>query len=215
MSENSEKQFRASMDWDLVLGPIPFEDESFNDNDEEFKSALKEARRRLLISIARKKVLQEAADGMYDGKTFKVSELLGKTQNRTKSRLITLSLEPFSPNEIPDRVKFYNSKINKIKFLVKGTKWVYEQRGECDESKFTGVHIHILAPKTKKYPNEIIRDLSMNLKVAKNFIHIIDVITEDADKYLLGEKQGSKKQLRQKYDAIMRSEFNLEKFYLK
>jgi len=214
MSENSEISTRVRMDWDLVLGPVPFIDDDISIYEEEIESALKEARRRLFISACKKKVYEEAASGKYDVETFKVSEHLVKPQ-KIKSRLITVSLEPFPPNEIPDRVKFYNSKINKIKFLVKGTKWVYEQRGDSDETKFTGVHIHILAPKTKKYPNEIIRDLSTHFKISKNFINIIDVITEDADQYLLGEKKGSKKQLRQKYDDIMRTEFFLEKFYLK
>lgn len=212
MSENSEFKNTRIQEWDLVLGPIPFDEELHDEHDEFFESAVKEAKRRFMISLAMKKVRHDAASGLYDGTAFKVSEMI---QNTQKARMITVSLPPFSPNEISDRVSFYNKKLTKMKFLVTGTKWVYEQRGDSDETKYTGIHIHIIAPKTKKFPNEIIRDMSKQLNISNNFINIIDVRLQDADNYLLAEKKGAKKQSRQKYDIIMRTEFNIEKVYLK
>jgi hypothetical protein len=214
MSENSEFSLNIRnsrvQDWDLVLGPIPFELEKHCEKDEDYQLAYKEAKRRYLIQLANKKVREDAAKGLFDGQHFKISEMIPKTQNR--GRMITVSLPE---GDISSQVTSINKKLFKMKFLGKGTKWVFEQRGTDDQTKNTGLHIHIVAPRTKKYPNEIIRDMSTQLSVAQNFINIIDVVMEDADKYLLGEKKGAKKQARQVYDDKMRSEFSIEKFYQK
>lgn len=215
MSENSEFKNSRVQDWDLVLGPIPFGLDDNDENDEFYKLAYKEAKRRYLISLANRKVKEDAANGLFDGKQFKVSEMTRQTQNSSRGRMITISLPHIDEENITSSVAFYNKKLNKMKFIVQGSKWVYEQRGDSEANKFTGIHIHLIMPRTKKYPNEISRDMSKQLNVANNFINIIDVRLEDADKYLLGEKKTTKKQLRQKFDQIMRSQFNIEQFYQK
>lgn len=166
------------------------------------------------MSIALKaKVMAELKSGIHDVGPFKFSEELRKND---KSRMITLSLPPITSKNISETVDFYNKIIMSRKFLTKGTRWVYEQRGETKETYLSGLHIHILAPKTKKYPNEIARDLATPTGLAANFINVIEVNTVDCYGYLIDQnKKEEYKKRRIIFDNIMRTEFKIQNFYLK
>lgn len=166
--------------------------------------------RRKVQLLMKHHIDRQLREGVHDTELYKYSEMLKKEGENKPVRFITLSL---SGDNVLECVDYWNKYFQSRKWLPKGTKWVYEQRGDNDQTYLSGLHIHVIMPRTKKKPSEIIRDIHEQTQLAKNFIDIRDRTSDHCEKYLFTEKKPVYKKTRQVYDAKMRSEFKLKSFY--
>jgi hypothetical protein len=173
------------------------------------KKCYDEALRIRLRSMMKKVIDQEIIDGVHDNPDWKFSEMAKKS--KSESRMITISL----PDNVYDKLEEFNKIIRTRKFLMKSTMWVYEQRGDNEDNMGKGLHIHILCPRTDKYPVEIKRDLAKPFNITKNFVHIRDIDTDIGKNYLLGGKQEESKKIKMYYDKVMRAKYHIEEYYTK
>lgn len=174
--------------------------------------AYQEALNKVKVALLKQQVLDEIRSGIHDFGSLKYSEMLRKSEGEV--RLVTISLDDKKFDDIKEAVDYCNRVIMKLKFIPKLSHWVYEQRGYDKETMGNGLHIHLIMPKTKKYPNEICRDLARPLQIAQNFVHVKTLPAEAAEKYLFGEKKDSKRD-KQRFDAVMREHYGLKDKYIK
>lgn len=174
-----------------------------------------EALNRSMVRLLMKnKVKEELLSGKHDSGLNKFSEWAKNETEMEPVRFITLSLPQYKKKEITERIAFWNDYLSTRKWLRKAS-WCWEQRGETDASYLTGIHIHLVTPVSKKPPGEIIRDISVQTKLEKQFIDIKNRTAGHCFNYLLTEKKPEYKKLRQKYDEKFRDEFKIEKICTK
>jgi len=143
---------------------------------------------------------------------------LAKLTVITKNHLF-LTINP--PPEI-DICKFqtYIKRIVNKKWIIKYL-LCYEQRGENDETKGRGFHVHILIEHNPMKPSHIKRELANTLKDimdVENY-HILNIKHIDSTEakrkinYIIGTKKEAEKHTKQHYDIIWRKEMNLDPYY--
>lgn len=192
---------------------------------ESAQKAFQEQLHRVKTALMKKRVFEYLKEGHEDSSYCKFSELCVKHEENVSYRLVTISLdtsELFLPEDkgyvnadrLVEMIDSSNARLRKLKFIPRGARWVFEQRGETVESIGQGLHIHIMFPVSKKPPNEIVRDIARPFKLKENFVHVATIPFHAANKYLTGDKQISKMK-KQEMDKIMRKENNIENIYVK
>lgn len=178
------------------------------------EKAFQEMLHRTKVRLLKKEVERYLKTGIEDTEHRKFSEMLGN-EKPVYCRMITISLPQTDYNNIPEIVKKVNKYIHKWKFIQAPSQWAYEQRGDSDETRGQGLHVHIITPFSKKPPHEIVRDIATPLKIERNFVHVKRMPIDAAEKYLFEQKTDKQKHLKQYHDNIMRQELNLEQKYIK
>jgi hypothetical protein len=144
-----------------------------------------------------------------------------KTAEEHNNSYLWITINPKPEIKLVDFIK-------KIEKLVKrkiftNYLYVYEQRGKTEEEQGKGFHAHILAKRNLNYKpfktHECIRNTCKTLvknhkdNSTINIQNIGEEFAADKKEYILGEKTGEEKDLKQQIDIIWRKNNNLKKYY--
>lgn len=127
-----------------------------------------------------------------------------------------------NPREQDNIIRILSNKIDKLvkKPFVKSLKWTFEQRGECNETKGTGIHIHMLLElkelsrldNVKRSVHTIFDEVCGN-KLCVDIRKVSDRRINDKIEYLQGNKWDTLKDDKILTDREWRKEEGLEDFY--
>jgi hypothetical protein len=201
------------------------DDNNFLKHYEMFIEEKKEMTKRKIRKILEQQYqLESLGDMLKELKKLEESNkvlLKEKTAEEHNNSYLWITINPKPEIKLVDFIK-------KIEKLVKrkiftNYLYVYEQRGKTEEEQGKGFHAHILAKRNLNYKpfktHECIRNTCKTLvknhkdNSTINIQNIGEEFAADKKEYILGEKTGEEKDLKQQIDIIWRKNNNLKKYY--
>lgn len=173
-----------------------------------YRSAEKKVKERLYMKYIKVNLERQLKDGTYEGDQLLIEAYKHSCKvDKPSSYLVTVSLQ--SVDEVKALMAFNKKWIDQSKSY-----YVFEQRGNSEETIGQGPHIHYcLKCKSTKKKSEVIREMASTFKVSKNYVDVRPITSDNVNKYLLDIKPTKEKQDKQLYDVIWRERLNLRKYY--
>jgi len=148
-------------------------------------------------------------------------KLLSNTSTNILTEFMFITIRPQPKKHISVKTLYDKTfKLLKSKY-ISDYLLVFEQAGYCVSTVGDGLHIHLIIKnkyrkycELKKQLKTLYFDISDNLEYAiniKNCKTIYDI--EKRKKYMIGQKEGEEKQIKQEYDKVFRQQWNVEDYY--